>query len=124
MARTAVTPVAVAANAGTDVKSATVSVALDPTNGHSIATNGRTGRYLIHVKNTAAGAKNITVLAGDNPPAWMAGVGNLVVAVALTSGEQMIVVEAARFAQSDGAIHVDVEAATTGTIAVYQVPVL
>lgn len=124
MARTAVTPVAITLNSsGVNVASGTVSTALDPTNGHIIATNGIHRKYLIHVKNTTGSGKTVTFKAGVQPPAFLNGQGDLVSAsIAATTGEAMFIIDSARFAQADGSIWMDVAAAATGSVAVYALP--
>ncbi len=121
MARTAVPITSLPANAGT---AGAAGTAADPTNGHLIAAGGLTRRLLLVVKNTAAGAKNATLKAGVNPPAFRAGVGDLVVSVPATTGVRYIVVEAARFAQANGDINLDLEAGTTGTVEAYRLGVV
>lgn len=123
MARTAVTVTSLSMDAGVDVKSATIATAIDATNGHKISTDGRTKRYLIHVKNTFAGAKVVTAKAPSSQvPAFRSGLGDKAVSVAASTGEQMLVLDAARFEQANGEIWLDIEASMTGTIAVYKLP--
>lgn len=122
MARTAVTVTALSTNAGVSV--AGVGTAIDATNGHVIATDGRTHRLIIHVKNTTGSSKAVTVKASSSlVPAFRSSLGDLVVTIAATTGEQMLVLESARFAQPDGSINIDIAASMTGTIAVYKAPV-
>ncbi len=106
------------------VNDATALVAgttITPANGAAIAAGGNTQRLAIYVKNTFAGAKTVTVKAGDNPPAVAAGQGDLVESFA-QDDEKFITLESARFAQSDGSIHIDFENGMTGTIAAYRLP--
>lgn len=117
MARTAIPITSLPANAGTAPVAGT---AADPTNGHAIAAGSDMRRILLHVKNTAAAAKNVTIKAGANPPAVRAGVGDLVISVPATTGERFVVLESARFAQANGDINVDLEAGTTGNQAAYR----
>ena len=119
MPRTALPITDLTENAGTTPASS----AVDPTNGHTIAAGGKTDKIFLRVNNTNAGAKNVTVKAGVNPPAFRQGLGDLVVSVPATTGERYIgPLESARFAQADGSISVDCEAAMTGTISAYRMP--
>lgn len=124
MARTVLAVTDLVANAGTNVKNATVATAIDATNSHYIpAGGGELSRYLIHVKNTNGTARVCTVAAGDNPPAYQAALGDKAVTVAATDGEQMILIDSARFLQDDGTVNIDIAASMAGTIAVYRLPV-
>lgn len=122
MARTVIAATSLSVNAGTNVKNATVATTIDATNSHYFATDGKTKLYLIHVKNTNGSNRVATVSAGDNPPAFRAGIGDLAVTVAATDGEQMIIVESDRFVQGNGDINIDIAASMAGTIAVYKLP--
>ncbi len=119
MARDAVTPVALAMNDGTAPGAGT---AINVTNGAYIPAANRSQRILLHVKNTVAAAKNVTIKAGVYPPAFRQGLGDLVVQVPATSGERLFVLESARFIQADGTIWIDFEAAMTGTAFAYKLP--
>jgi hypothetical protein len=113
----AITPlspdVAVAPPAGT-----TINV----TNGAVINGAGDTKRILVRMTNTAGVPKNITFKAGVNPPAVRKGLGDLIVAVPATTGERLVVIESARFAQADGSINIDFEAATAGIVSAVRLP--
>ncbi|MFJ3597905.1 hypothetical protein ACIPRU_15480 [Streptomyces sp. NPDC090126] len=76
---------------------------------------------LLRVVNTGA-EQDITIKAGDMPPALAAGQGDLVVTVAATTGVQFIgPFESGRFVQSDGSMLIECE--TTGaTIAALRIP--
>jgi hypothetical protein len=115
MPRTAVTVVTPAVNAGT----APTTTNLDPTNGHSI-TVGKKRRLLVRINSTFAGAKTFTFKAGANPPASRAGLGDLVVSI--NNAVRWVVLESARFKQTDGAIYLDVESAATGTVEAVALP--
>lgn len=117
MARTAVTVTELVPN-GSVADPATT--AIDPTNGHVISGANLEELYL-RINATFAGAKNYTIKAGANPPALEAGQGDLVIAI----NNAVKVVgpfSSQRFAQKDGSLNVDVEAAATGTIAAVHVP--
>jgi hypothetical protein len=93
--------------------------AVDTANGH-ILSGVELEEIVLRIDSTFAGAKNFTIKAGANPPALEAGQGDLVVAInaakkfvgPFTSG---------RFAQADGSLWIDVEAAATGTITAFRV---
>jgi hypothetical protein len=117
MARTAIPATNLVANSSVANPAGT---AVDPTNGHNVAGVPLEELYLV-CAFTFAGAKNLTVKAGANPPALSAGQGDLVVAI---NNQTKLVgpFSSARFSQADGSLNVDVEAATTGTIAVIRMP--
>lgn len=122
MARTAVTVTSLTTNA---VTASPAGTACDATNDHSIS--GVVPEELVlRVTNTAAGSQDLTVLAGDSPPALAAGQGNLV--ESFGAGDSTPVVkyigplESGRFVQSDGSIHVDLASGFTGTIVAFHVP--
>jgi hypothetical protein len=120
MARTAVPYSNMVANSSLDDPAGTN---LNPGagNGHSIA-DALPEYTVLRIDNTAASEADITIVAGDNPPALAAGQGNLVIPVAATSVEWIGPVESGRFLQSDGTLLIDVEAGATGTITAFKVP--
>lgn len=121
MARTAVTVNTLSPNASV---AAPTTTAIDPTNGHYVACPGPLEELFIIIGATYAGSKNYTFLAGDNPPAFNAGQGNLVVAANNTT-KWVGPFTSARFVQSgaeSGYLHIDVESGATGTIAAVYVP--
>lgn len=78
---------------------------------------------VLRVTNTDGSAHDITVVAGDYPPALAAGQGNLAVTVAATTGVEWIgPFESGRFLQNDGQLLVNVEASHAGTITAFRVP--
>lgn len=119
MPRVAVPITSLPVNAGT---APATGVSADPANGHVVQAGGDTSKLLVHVTNTAAAAKNVTVLAGGDPPAFRAGAGNLVVSVPATNGARYLVLESARFAQATGDIYIDLETGMTGTLTCYRLP--
>ncbi len=122
MPRTTLTAVSMVAEAGADVSSPTTVDATLVTNGAQIAyTAGRIPKLAIHIKNTFAGAKNLTIPASDFGQARDAG--DLVVSVASTTGEQLIVPNESRHGQSNGYVYVDFESSMTGSIIVYELAV-
>lgn len=122
MARTAVEITALSLDASTAPAD---GVDLDPTEGMVISPTGRFGELLIEVTHTTDAEKDVTIKAGDKPMANAAGQGDLVLTLDAgdtTPAVEYAVVSSARFAQSDGTIHIDVEADATGKIRVYQMP--
>jgi hypothetical protein len=98
--------------------SAAALSAIDVANGLSITAAGQArGPLLLHVKNTFAGAKNVIVRAAP-------GQGqDLVVQVPATPGERFILLgDSSRYEQPGEVYNIDFEAAMTGTIAVYNLP--
>lgn len=80
-------------------------------------------RTIIRVANTEASTNVVTLKAGDNPPALAAGLGDLAVTVAASTGVQFLgPFESGRFLQSDGSLDIDFETGMTGTIDVLQLP--
>ncbi len=118
MPRDAVAITSLSPNAATAL---VAGVAINPANNAVIAAGGNTQRLLIYVNNTFAGAKNVTVKAGANPPAFAAGQGDLTESFA-QNAEKFFVIESARFAQTNGDIYVDFENGMTGVIAAYRLP--
>lgn len=64
---------------------------------------------------------DVTIVAGDNPPALSAGQGNLVEALAVGT-HYMGPFTSARFLQSDGTLSVNVETAANVTLAAFHLP--
>ncbi|TYB69734.1 hypothetical protein FXF51_06110 [Nonomuraea sp. PA05] len=123
MARTAVTPRALVANGG--LNGATGATTIDST----LVTNGVVinsadpEHILIRVTNTEGSTNVVTVRAGDYPPAWAAGQGDLAVTVAATTGVQFIgPFESGRFLQGNGSMEIDFETGMTGAIDVLLIP--
>lgn len=122
MARTAVTPAAGARNSGVAPTATTIDATL-VTNGVTIAA-AKVGKLVIRVANTHAATQVMTVRAGDSLyPAWMKGQGDLAVSLAATTGVAEVTgLESARYKQSDGSLHIDFDAGTTGTLETYYLP--
>jgi len=86
-----------------------------------------THRILVEVTNTAAAADTMTVavLGGDNPPASQGERGDLSFTVA-QNAVKYLVLESARFMQSDGKINIKITPASTKTqtakIRAYRLP--
>lgn len=78
---------------------------------------------LIRVTNTHSAAHNVTVKAGSGSAAWMAGQGDLVQSVALTSGVEWLgPFTSARFQQQGSKMYVDFASGHTGSITVFKLP--
>lgn len=85
-------------------------------------TGANAERVLIIINNTTAATKKVTIKAGaTNPPAQTKGQGDLVVTL-LEKTTQVVPVETARFAKTDGTIEVSCEAATTGFLSAVKLP--
>lgn len=91
-----------------DTGTAAVTIPLTPA--------GDTYNILLKLQNTAVAANTMTVeiLAGDNPPAFQAGLGGLTIALA-QNAVVYVVLESARFMQSDGTILIKSTPASTMT---------
>lgn len=126
MADTAVATVSLA-KAGDYTIDTGVGTAIVHANTHVITPTGRLEDGFLVVQNTFNGAKTVTVLAGDNPPAQSAGQGNLA-AVSVADGDASYAaeiiggLESARFLQDNGTLRVNVEAAMTGFMYWVQLP--
>ncbi|MER7363579.1 hypothetical protein [Nonomuraea wenchangensis] len=117
MARTAVTPRALVANGG--LNGATGATTIDST----LVTNGvvinsaEPERTVLRVTNTEGSTNVVTIRAGDYPPALAAGLGDITVTVAATTGVQYIgPFESGRVLQSNGTMEIDFETGMTGVI--------
>lgn len=119
MARDLVTAALCVRDGGVDAKAATIMVAINTTNNAEIAVT-KSQRLILHVKNTVGSAKNVTIKAGVGA---RSGVGDLVVSLAATSGEQVLgPLESSRFGQSDQKFYIDFESGMTGLIGGYLLP--
>lgn len=63
------------------------------------------GRVVFEIKNTAAAALLVELVAGDNPPAQRAGLGDATVVAALAQNGivELAGIDGSRFTQTDGA---------------------
>lgn len=96
---------------------------LDPTNDHVINNPSKPELTMLRVTNTSGSPRIVTVKAGDSPPALAAGLGDLTVTVAATTGVQWIgPFESGRFIQADGTMEIDIETGHTGTITAFFLP--
>jgi hypothetical protein len=94
----------------------------DPTNGHNILAVGQSQRIVLRVANSAEASKNLTVKAGNNPPAQRAGLSDKVVAVGAGATVWIGPLSSDRFIQANGSMNVDLEAGFAGTITAFQWP--
>lgn len=99
--------------------------AIDATNNHvidlksgAIPAGAGPDRLILYVKNSTGSTKTVTVKAGDNPPSFRAGLGDLTTGnINATTGTAVIgPFDPARFLQDDGTILLDVASGMTGTI--------
>lgn len=120
MARTAVTVSTLSKTGATSP----VGTTADPTNDHSVDLAGHPlEEFVIRFTNTNASDRVATIVAGDNPPAFSSGQGDLNITVPATSGDMTIAgLESARFIQSDGLLHIDLAASYAGTVSAVRVP--
>lgn len=118
MARTAVTPAAGARNAGVAPTSTTINSTL-VTNGVTMAVQ-KPEKLVIRVTNSDTNPHNLIVRAAPDVPgnsgAWMAGQGDLTIAVAASAVAEVVELDSARFSQSDGSLSVDFSSGFTGTL--------
>jgi hypothetical protein len=127
MADTAVATVSLA-KAGDYTIDTGVGTAIVHANTHVITPSGPLENGFLVVQNTFNGAKAVTIKAGDNPPAFSAGQGDLSVSVAdgdaSYAAEIIGGLESARFLQDNGTLRVDVAANMTGFMYWVQLPVV
>ena len=112
MARDAVPIVASAINAAT---AQGAGVAINTTNGANVALNGETSNIVLIIDHTTVSDKVLTVKAGVYPPGFRQSLGDLALTIT-ASTKQYIVLESARFVQSDGSINIDFASGMTGTM--------
>jgi hypothetical protein len=125
VARTTITKTALTRNGSVNAATAGVYQAFDQVNGMQVNA-GEAGKTILHVKNTNAATRTVTVRAGAGGHlgmAWMAGLGDQAVVVGATTGDAILgPFESARFEQADGMIYVDADAAAGLTIAAFEIP--
>lgn len=104
--------------------SALVGTAIVHANTHVITPTGPLEDMVIMVRNTEGSTNVVTVLAGDDPPATSAGIGNKAfTTIAATTGMVILPpLESARFLQNNGTVRITVEANMTGYIIAMQKP--
>lgn len=113
----AITPLQLAFDVASVTKPVTGLTAIVHGNTDTIA-YPKTGKLLIVLNNSTAGAKIVTINAGDFTAN---GLGNLDITMA-QDAVQYLVVSSDRFKQSDGTITVDYEANMTGFIGAFYLP--
>jgi len=118
MARSAITLTDLSVNAA--VAWAT-EVEISAADGASLDVGGKTDKVMLVILNNYAGSKDVTIKAGANPPAFRADLGDLTITFA-QDAQKCIVLESARFVQSDGKIYIDFAASMTGHLWAYRLP--
>ena len=119
MARDAISIVAPTVNAATAWGAGTT---ITPANDAVVSPGGNTQNLFLRITNTHGSDHTVTIKAGDNPPAFRSGLGDLTVTVPATSGDVLIPLESARFVQSDGTIEVDFETDHAGKAYAVRLP--
>ena len=124
MPRTAVVPTAFSRTAKVVQQAGTTIDATLVPNGVVITPDFPLEELVVQVTNTFAGAKIVTVQSGSNPPALSAGQGDMTGSQAQNEVAYYGPFESARFRQTgaEPGLHVDFEAATTGTIRAFRMP--
>ena len=121
MARAAVTVTTL--TAGTAVAESAGTTA-DPTNDHYIAASALTfplEELLLVFKNTNGSDRVATIVAGDSPPAFSNGQGNLAITVPATTGVMFVTgLESARYLQDNGDLNIDLATSFAGTVHAYR----
>ena len=115
MTRTAIT----VENAVINTKAALTGVAVSNANDHYIDAKGNTQGLLLVVNNTSTDTGTLTFIAGDNPPAFEAGLGDSSAQNCVT-GITVFSLDGGRWCQDDGTINVDA-ASFTGTVTLYAI---
>jgi hypothetical protein len=118
MPRDTLSLTSVSASAGT---STGAGLTIAPANG-AVITASNTSRILFRVTNTNGTDRTITIKAGDNPPAFRAGLGDLAMVIPATSGDVVFSVESARHLQDDGTILIDFETSMAGKLWAFSLP--
>ena len=97
--------------------------AIDASNHHVIAA-AKPERTLLRVANTNGSDRTVIVKAGNtNPPAVAAGLGDLTVTVAATTGVQWIgPFDSSRFLNTDGTMYINAGTSLAGTVTAFLVP--
>lgn len=117
MAKTTITAVQLAKDTMSADLPVTAGEAIDAAN--TIVVDYPTeGKLLLVLNNTFAGAKNFTIKAGDF---FRKDLGDLVLALA-QADVRFLVVNSARFKNSDGQVEIAFEASTTGFVQAFLLP--
>ena len=103
-----------------------VGTAIDATKTGVVTPTGRLEDGFLVVQNTFNGAKAVTILAGDNPPADAAGQGSLVTTPADGDASYAATIvaglESARFLQNNGTLRMTFATSMTGFVYWVQLP--
>ena len=118
MARGSVTVTAVALDTAVVRPAGLTVTAAD---GATVPAAGDTRKLLLEFNQTDATARVATIVKGAGIQAVRAGIGDLVT-VGTQNVPEYVVLESARFAQADGAIHIDFHASWAGTVRAYRLP--
>jgi hypothetical protein len=95
---------------------------VDPANDLVIEAGGHTGKLVVELTNTNASSRVATFVAPtNNPHAVRAGLGDLSVTCA-QNVPRYVVIESARFAQTNGDILIDLAASFEGKARAYRLP--
>jgi hypothetical protein len=96
----------------------------DPTEDHVVDLAGVPLEEIVFRFTNPNGSDRVaTIVAGDSPPAFSSGQGNLAITVPATSGDMTVAgLESARFMQSDGTIQIDLATSYAGAIRAFRVP--
>lgn len=78
-------------------------------------------KMILVIENSTASSKKATIKKGENPPAVRQGIGDLVITLTEKT-TQVVAVESARFANTDGTITLSFEAAMTGFVSAIVIP--
>lgn len=79
-------------------------------------------RYFISINTTVSGTSpTLNIIAGNNPPAFRAGIGNLAIALTNQSLETIGPLESARFVNTTGYLKFSTTNVTTGKIWILKV---
>lgn len=94
---------------------------IDKTNDHVVTPTKRHMILALHI-SAATAADTVKIIAGDNPPAFRSGIGDLTYACVGGAAEVVMgPIETARFLQNDGTINIDVAGSSiAGTIDAYE----
>lgn len=94
----------------------------DATEDHVLTVDFPLEELLLHVTQTNATARVLTIKAGDSPPALSAGLGDITQSIAQNAVYVVGGLESARFLRNDGTLHIDLAESFAGTIRAYRVP--
>lgn len=127
MARTALALTKLKPN---DILDIPAGSAIDQANGMKIsfpATNVPADPHMdslfLYVATTNGADKTVTIKAGANPPAFRAGLGDLVITAKAANGGGIIgPFDKSRYVQSTGDLYIDFQSGITGTITAFIMP--